>query len=411
MMSNALLVVPHQDDETNLAGNIIDVIKEKYDLFILYSSLDTRPEKGKVRKQEAINACAVWDIPQDHLIFLDYPDTPNKIGHHWYTDGDYMIVEDLKKWILHLQPEIIMATDFDFHSDHRMLSIAFDNAMGQILKENHSFRPLVLKGFCYETAFYGEKDYKASNPGTSSSNSDPLSNPSYEWEKRVSIHSDERVGLIWKRKAYKALAKHKSQYCVLHARSIINSDNVFWTRRTDNLLYEASLSGSVDGIEKIRDFVVLDTDDIITHDPRKINYEKSIVRFEKGDYIKAEWDKSVSVDRIILHGSINHNETIRINILATVNGEKKYEITELKPYGRETPLYINCSVKQLSIRFESGPVELSEIEVLMGDISYPFEDISNQPMIGIVDLIDKIGYKLIEIFTRVRRKIQNTIHI
>lgn len=102
---------------------------------------------------------------------------------------------------------------------------------------------------------------------------------------------------------------------------------------------------------------------------------------------------------------------MRINIIVMVNGEKEYEITELKPYGRETPFDINCNVKEMNIRFESGPIELSEIEVLKGDISYPFEEISNQPAIGIVDLIDKIGYKLIVIFTRLRRKIKNILHI
>lgn len=34
IMKKALLVVPHQDDEINLAGNIIDKIKENFDLYL-----------------------------------------------------------------------------------------------------------------------------------------------------------------------------------------------------------------------------------------------------------------------------------------------------------------------------------------------------------------------------------------
>lgn len=411
MSKAALIIVPHQDDETNLAGNIIDVIKSKYELYVLYSSLDTDKRRGNVRKHEAINACAVWGIPESNIIFLNYPDTVNSAGEHWYQNDSQSVCDDIKSYILRIRPAIIFATDFDYHSDHRMLSLAFDKAIGQILKDNHEYTPLVLKGFCYETAFYSEEDYKASDPGVSVSNITPLSNPSYEWEKRISIHSDESAGVIWRRKAFMALAKHKSQYAILHARSVINADNVFWIRRTDNLLLKASLVSSVNDVEKIRDFVVLDTDDIISRDPRKISYDKSISRFVKGDFIRAEWGQAVYVDRILLHGSINQNEAMRINIIVMVNGEKEYEITELKPYGRETPFDINCNVKEMNIRFESGPIELSEIEVLKGDISYPFEEISNQPAIGIVDLIDKIGYKLIVIFTRLRRKIKNILHI
>lgn len=411
MAKKALVIVPHQDDETCLAGNIIGVIKSKYEVYVMYSSLESDEKKGNTRKCEAINACAVWGIPKSNIIFLNYPDTPNSAGKHWYQYDRKKVIEDIKSYILRIRPSIIFATDFDFHSDHRMISLAFDNAMGQLLKDYREYRPLVLKGFCYETAFYSEEDYKASCPGLSVSNISPLSNPSYEWEKRISIFSDERAGVIWKRKAFKALAKHKSQYAILHAKSIINDDNVFWVRRTDNLLVEAALTSSVDAIEKIRDFIVLDTDDIITVDPRKINYDKSVIRFEKGDYIKAEWRQVVFVDRIVFHGSINQNKDTRINILVTVNGEIKHEVVDLKPYGRETLLNINKDVKELYFEFQSGPIELSEIEVLNGNVNNPFKIIRNQSLASFVDVIDKIGYTIIVFFIRLRRKIKNTLQM
>lgn len=45
--------------------------------------MDADPTKGSIRKQEAIDACAVWGVYEDHVIFLNYPDTPNKCGHHF----------------------------------------------------------------------------------------------------------------------------------------------------------------------------------------------------------------------------------------------------------------------------------------------------------------------------------------
>ena len=160
--NTALIIVPHQDDETNLVGNIMDVLTQ-YEVYVLYSSIDTNHRHAIVRKQEATAACAVWGINREHIIFLDYPDTANKAGTHFYTNGDKRIEESIEKTILSLKPVVVFATDFDFHSDHRMLSLAFDHVMGKILKEDHKYKPFVLKGFCYETAYYGVEDYVATD--------------------------------------------------------------------------------------------------------------------------------------------------------------------------------------------------------------------------------------------------------
>ncbi len=127
MSKNALIIVPHQDDETNLAGNIIDVVKSKYELYVLYSSLDAEKKRGNIRKQEAIDACSVWGISKKNIVFLDYPDTANSAGEHWYQNDSKSVIDDIKLHILRIRPSIIFATDFDYHSDHRMLSLAFDN--------------------------------------------------------------------------------------------------------------------------------------------------------------------------------------------------------------------------------------------------------------------------------------------
>ena len=162
-MEKLVIFVPHQDDETNLAGNILSYLVKQYDVYIVYSSLDANPDKALIRKKEAINACAVYGIEKDNVIFLGLPDTPNRTGHHFFTDGDKNIVLKFEEILRTLMPEVIIGTDFDFHSDHRMVSLALDEAVFNIMNEIKTYTPLYLKGFCYETSWYGIDDYSASD--------------------------------------------------------------------------------------------------------------------------------------------------------------------------------------------------------------------------------------------------------
>ena len=91
-MGKLVIFVPHQDDETNLAGNILSYLVKQYDVYVVYSSLDANPYKASTRKKEAINACAVYGIEKDNVIFLGLPDTPNRSGRHFFTDGNKNII-------------------------------------------------------------------------------------------------------------------------------------------------------------------------------------------------------------------------------------------------------------------------------------------------------------------------------
>lgn len=407
-----LIIVPHQDDETNLVGNIMDALTQS-EVYVLYSSIDTNQRRAFVRKQEATAACAVWGINREHIIFLDYPDTANKAGAHFYTNGDKRIEESIEKTILFLKPDVIFATDFDFHSDHRMLSLAFDHVMGKILKENSNYKPFVLKGFCYETAYYGMEDYVATDINLTTPKQNPLSNVSYEWNKRVSIKTLEKNRIIWKRKAYKALVCHKSQYAVLHAKSIVNDDNVFWNRRTDNLLYDSKLTASSGNVEKLRDFLILDTSNIIEKNPYIIDYSKGTWAPNGNNaWVKAEWKKRVKFDRIIFHGSLNTIETRTINLLIYVDGNLIGRLDKINSYGRDTIFksdVIEC--KELKIVFSSDNIELSEIEVLYGDEQFSFNtgEIKEIKRNKLVDGYSKLGFQVIVFKTRLKRKVKTLV--
>ena len=412
-MDKAFVIVPHQDDEINLAGNILDVIKTAYEIVVIYTSLDARLPNALIRKREAIEACGLYGIQRENIVFLGYPDTPNAAGDHFYRTEKRGVIQDLKNLILQQKPAVIFATDLDFHSDHRMCSLAFETAMGEILRETDNYFPLVFKGFCYETAYYGPEDYCASRQGKTKSSVLIASNPVWEWENRISITGGEKPGLLIKRKAYKALTKHRSQYAVLHARSIVNADNVFWLKRTDNLIYKAKVTASSGDARKLCDFKVLDTNDIITIDSRKIDYSEGVWRPDTSAEISIAWEHPVEFDRIIFHGDPNASAAQKTDIHIFVKDQEICTLSELREYGRET--VIKCPrtlTDRLMISVNNGEsaICLSEIEILNGDQSIP--DVFTRNFSGsesqnrFLDSLDFYTFQLAVLCTKIERKIR-----
>ena len=361
-MGKLVIFVPHQDDETNLAGNILSYLVKQYDVYVVYSSLDANPDKALIRKQEARNACAVYGIERNNVIFLELPDTPNRTGHHFFTDGDKNIILKFEEILRTLMPEVIIGTDFDFHSDHRMVSLALDEAVFNIMNEIKTYTPLYLKGFCYETAYYGVDDYSATDLKNTKIGKIPLSNVSYKWEDRISLSSQEENGFIFLKTPFKALACHKSQYAALHARMVINADNVFWKKRTDSLLIrDAKITATSGDSIKINDLKVIDTNDIITEDPLQIG----LWRPDDSDLnpcINIAFKEEKTIEQIVLHGNpmIDHIEKCNIEIHL---GEQMLRVDSLMPYGQPTILNIDM-VQCLHMEIRSlSKTCISEIEV------------------------------------------------
>ena len=416
-MEKLVIFVPHQDDETNLAGNILSYLVKKYDVYVVYSSLEVNPDKASIRKKEAVNACAVYGIEKDNVIFLEFPDTPNRNGHHFFTDGDKSITLKFEEILRKLMPEVIIGTDFDFHSDHRMVSLALDEAVFNIMNEIQTYTPLYLKGFCYETAYYGVDDYSATDLKNTKVAKIPLSNVSYKWEDRISLNSQEKNGFIFFKTPFKALKCHKSQYAAMHARKVINADNVFWKKRTDNLLIrDATITATSGDISKISDLKVIDTDDIITEDPLKIDYSKGLWKPDDSDLkpcINIVFNGEKTVEQIVLHGSPTSDHIEKCNIEIYL-GEQTVKVGSLMPYGQPTILNIDrvqCS--HIEIRSLSQTC-ISEIEVFQ-----PAQRIVNKlncvrqlnsKKIKLVDFCDRCLFKGFILIEKVKRKIEFLIN-
>lgn len=412
--------VPHQDDEVNLIGNCVDSFLKISDVYIVYSSIDRDAKKANIRKDEAQRACKILGIKASNVIFLDFPDTPNREGHHFFADKREQVVEKLINVLLKYKPEIIIGTDFDFHSDHRMLSLALDCALEKVIKESfHNYRPLYLKGFCYETAYYGKEDYFSSRNAKTEPVAARLSNPYFKWENRVSIASEESNHWIWQKKAFKALCQHKSQYAVFQAESIINKDNVFWIRRTDNLLLnsETKITTSSGNPDKLNDFLLLDTDDIITIDPQLIDYSRSswlTNTQEKELKIYIDFDREYELGTICFYQMINSKINGHVCGYICIDGFRK----QFTFSGGDALSYCvsldGVRSRFLEIIFDE-PVELTEIELFTKED----DEITKQLLFMLKNesrenayeffLLGKIFYDSFVAWLKIKRKIKRLL--
>ncbi len=307
-INRILVLVPHQDDEIAVAGSLIWTLRQQNkEVYVCYATNGDYEISADIRYQEACEALEVLGVSKDYIIMLGYPDTSNEDGlaHIFYHEGtnpihskggydhtysgelftDYATLvygqqhsytrqnylNDVKAVMHQLLPDLIICVDMDHHVDHRMLSLIFERAMGEILKENPNYRPKVWKAFAYGTNYAQVRDYwqinlnKTQYPQTRlRDNEGKMDNPFYDWRKRVRVPVDPKLytlpikyGII-----YRALEKYASQMAILFAESTINSDQVFWERRTDNLLLQADVSASSGNAKFLNDFMLFDASSI-----------------------------------------------------------------------------------------------------------------------------------------------------
>lgn len=347
-VEKAIIIVPHQDDELSVAGAVIGwLVEKKVDIYVCYATNGDYEFDADIRYKEAVNALNILGVPQDHVIMLGYPDTSNENlyehifyyeynkrlcsqAKHEYTYGtknfhDFAFLEqgshhpynrvfyekDIKDVVMKLLPDLFVVVDMDHHSDHRMLSITFEKVMGCVLKENKGYHPIVWKAFSYGTSLGAVCDYWEINmnktlfpPTRLEHNNGRIDNPFYNWNDRVRIP----VKREWydfpieNGKWYKELECHKSQKAVLFAEKMINSDQVAWERRTDNLGLYANIEASSGDVSGLNDFMLYDAAEI--HIPERlemIGFWKPNVEDRKKQ-IKIQLDSAEKLEKIVIWG-------------------------------------------------------------------------------------------------------------
>lgn len=300
-----LVVVPHEDDEYNIGSGIM----EKYidcgsQVKIVFVTNGDMYGGADIRIRESTACAKVVGIPEEDLLFLGYGDSwsSEEYGHIYNAPGDVVVTsafgatktyatdehpdyrtaktgksadytrdnikQDIRQIIEDYRPDVIYAIDMDEHWDHRAVSLLFEEVMGEILHDDESgYEPGVFKGFGYCTAWDAPPDFYAMNVGATVNPGDSdimEKNPEYLWSGRTRLPVAERYLAYTKRSsaAYSAIEAFDTQFGMRNFRKIVNSDKVFWERRSDGISYKAGVDVSSGNADVLNDFKLMDLADV-----------------------------------------------------------------------------------------------------------------------------------------------------
>lgn len=298
-----MLLVPHQDDDINVLGGVMEeYVKYGSEVYVVFSTNGDYFGLAETRFREAIDVLRRIGIPEDHVIFLGYGDQWSDDGPHLYNGlpGQVMtsafgeretygtaatpayregraytidnFLTDIESVILEHRPDVIYCVDYDYNIDHRALSHSFEKVMGQILKEQKDYRPLVLKGYAYNTAWEAVRDFYADNllPTQNAFSEQYEAVPqTYRWEDRVRlpVHGESLSRSVISSEQNRVLSMYASQGANMYGVRVINSDKVFWQRRTDSLCYDADIRVSSGNASLLNDFMLLECHDLLDGEP------------------------------------------------------------------------------------------------------------------------------------------------
>ena len=391
--STVMVVVPHEDDEINIAGSVIWGAKQEglrvICVFLTNGDYEYIPE---VRIGEAMRALAILGVGKDDVVFLGYPDGgvhaersvfqcreqdtgemaleqtrgTKEISEFYFAEtGQHHaaswthLLSDLEAVIDKYRPEGIISVDLDSHPDHRMCSVACDRAIGRVINRmKGQYTPVVLKAFAYNLAFEGVKDFYQRNLLSTKVNQDKLlqmgqlDNPQLEWEQRVRLPVPEacRTQDLSKNRLFQALSCHMSQKAMRRAEQLINGDQVFWQRRTDSLLFAGNISVSSGNGERLHDFCLVDFQDIASPKP---TYGGYLWRPEKGDehpWCRCDFNTPQDIEAAAFYGESDGRQIAKGRLSFSTGFEM--EVGPLRENGRETYVEFPRQIGVRWVRFE-----------------------------------------------------------
>lgn len=362
---DVMVFIPHEDDEINVAGaTIYGLRQEGFRVICAFATNGDRSYLAETRIQEAAAALKMLGVSYEDIIILGYPDggldasrSPyaHGVDHAITVDGhdstygiadkvDFSMTEsgkhtpytrkgflgDVENLIRKYRPSNIIAVDLDSHPDHRACSIAFETAMGHILNEKgNTYFPVVLKAFAYNTGFESVADFNSLHLYSTRFNRKRLAdssfetdNPVYHWEERIRLPVPEpcRHQFLSKNLIYQALRCHLSQRAFLKANQIINSDQVYWLRRTDNLAFYGITTASSGHAEAVHDFKMIDVKNIA---PRKSVFDTCLwepLSSDKEKRLTIHFYKPQKISHIRLYGNVNQDSRILAGRVLFSNG-------------------------------------------------------------------------------------------
>ena len=331
-----LILAPHPDDEINIAGNmILTLAAAKAEIFVAYSTDGGLEVEPKIRAQEAIDALKILGVPKEKIIFMNYAD-----GQKLSAQTRQNFKRDLKNLLLDLRANIIFCVDFDSHADHRNLSILFEEVMGEILSERSDYRPEVYKKFAYATAFTAAPDFYSTNlravkkpklGETDTYDFDFIDRANYVWENRVRFPVLHWQTILKDNPIADAIFAHKSQRNEWNALRVLNSDEIFFERRTDSQTFSA----------KVKDFKIINATDTNISPAQIENHLWQPVDNQRKIFF--DWAEPIQVQRVVIYGNLLDDVPEKISLRLTladsqaVIDKDKIYLDNVKNFNAELP--------------------------------------------------------------------------
>ena len=92
-----MIIVPHQDDEINLAGATIKNLTDNHiHVIVVFATTSDYHDSGIDRLHEALAASQILGVPEEDIVFLGYCNMPmvNETQHFYNADEDLIITSD-----------------------------------------------------------------------------------------------------------------------------------------------------------------------------------------------------------------------------------------------------------------------------------------------------------------------------
>lgn len=445
----ALLVVPHQDDELFVGGGFFKTLiqSKDYEAYVVFTTNgDFFAYEAKVRLMESLYVLTkLYGIEETHIFFLGYGDGWKDGGHLYHQEGDQPLVSeagrtetygleghgdyrwersgrhsgycrvnikrDLKDVLKEVRADILLAVDFDKHPDHRATSLLVEECLGELLREDPSYRPLVLKRFAYDGVWKGRADF-FDIPRNGTVLMELQQSPYTEADMvRFAMPEDCATPRLSQNFFYRALQCYKTQEIWQKADEIINIDEVYFRRNTDNLLYEAQIGASSGKPEYLRDFKLFDCGNVLQ---RELVLKECGWRPEESDKEKRVWiqfEHPVTVGRIAVYARGNC-ETDRLVAGFYFDTGTEISGVEIHPDGKRNVLSFEAreGVREIELRIEKwegvfwGITELEilppEEEILPKELK---EYLFRADTLKMTELV-KIGIKVEKTILSLKRK-------
>lgn len=397
---SAMFIVPHEDDEINMAGaTIYGAIQEGLEVYIVFLTNGDYEYTFDVRRNEAYQMAKEIGLPQKNIIFLGFgdfigyeiiQDKSAIITSHANHDETYGfdfaslvmneaqpyswsgIIQSLIDVILHFKPDTIIATDYDTHVDHRLCTFTVASAIEWIIKYTE-FRPQFLNGFAYATGYETVDDYYENNlvftvinKQALPSNEFSTGNPTLSWihRLRIPVPYDCREGTLVTNPIFKAMAAHMSQEGYKRGARLINGDQVFWRRRTDNLALNATITVSSGEATQLNDFLRFNIANVKLNSYNPEDYMWIPTSDDRERKAHIAFNKITDIQVIQLFGNV-HNTYNYCSICIELSNGKQIVLKEVAYMGQGISYIFDepVSLEWIDIYIDKQCLGLSEIEL------------------------------------------------